>query len=81
MILGTILVSLMTAACTAFLEPNKSEVMVTKYSLESRRRKMVTIEMVRFLQYEVRGVRGREGGSERWRSEGARERGRERWKE
>ena len=43
--------TIMTTA--AFLEPNKSEVMVTKYSLESRRRKMVTIEMVRFLQYEV----------------------------
>jgi hypothetical protein len=67
MILGTILVSLMTAACTAFLEPNKSEVMVTKYSLESRRRKMITIEMVRFLQYEDRGVRERKCERERGR--------------
>ncbi len=50
--------------------------MVTKYSLESRRRKMVTIEMVRFLQYEVLCVRER-----KWETERERERETERGRE
>ncbi len=49
MLLGTILVSVMTAACTEFLTPH--QVLVTKHSLHSRQTKRVILVIVPPLQH------------------------------
>jgi hypothetical protein len=58
MVFGTILVSMMTAACTEFLELNPHQALATKYSLNSRRTKRVTTAMVPLLQYLFRVKKG-----------------------
>ena len=58
MLLGTILVSMMTAACTVFLESTPHQVLVTKYSLNSRRTKRIFLAMVPLLQFVFRVTAG-----------------------
>jgi hypothetical protein len=58
MLLGTILVSMMTAACTEFLELTPHQVLVTKYPLNSRRTKRIFLAMVPLLQFVFRVKKG-----------------------
>ena len=51
-------VSMMTAACTEFLELTPHQVLVTKYSLHSRRTKRIFLAMVPLLQYVFRIKKG-----------------------
>jgi hypothetical protein len=58
MLLGTVLVSMMTAACTEFLELTAHQLLVTKYFLNSRRTKRIFLAMVPLLQYVFRVKKG-----------------------
>jgi hypothetical protein len=55
MVLGTILVALMTAACTEFLNTNtKADVLVTKSNKDLRRKMKLIVATAQLLQYQVR---------------------------